>query len=87
MNYEWMQALGYIFSLVPILKKIYNNNKDELANALQRHMSEIGFIPFIRKITNKQYPEPPCSSVPMCSDKYQYFIRFASERDFSNAWP
>jgi mannose/fructose/N-acetylgalactosamine-specific phosphotransferase system component IID len=28
MNYERMQALGYDYSIMPALKKIYNGNKE-----------------------------------------------------------
>lgn len=38
MNYERMQALGYDYSIMPALKKIYNGNKEQLSESLSRNM-------------------------------------------------
>lgn len=37
-NYERMEALGFDYSMMPVLKKIYKDDKDKLAEALSRHM-------------------------------------------------
>ncbi|WP_141742550.1 PTS system mannose/fructose/sorbose family transporter subunit IID, partial [Enterococcus sp. HMSC05C03] len=39
MNYERMQGLGFAYSLMPALKKIYKEDKSGLAQALERHMA------------------------------------------------
>lgn len=38
-NYERMQALGFLFSMKPVLKKVYKNrSKEEKAEAIKRHL-------------------------------------------------
>jgi mannose/fructose/N-acetylgalactosamine-specific phosphotransferase system component IID len=49
-NYERMQALGYLWSMLPILKKVYTN-KDDLILAMKRHLQFYN--------TNPQIGSPP----------------------------
>ena len=37
-NFERMEALGFDYSMMPVLKKIYGDDKQRLAEALRRHM-------------------------------------------------
>ena len=43
-NYERMQNVGFCYSLLPILKKLYPN-KDDMAAALKRHLSFFNTTP------------------------------------------
>lgn len=38
-NYERMQALGFLFSIAPVLKKIYKDDDEGLKAACHRHMA------------------------------------------------
>ncbi|WAH36031.1 PTS system mannose/fructose/sorbose family transporter subunit IID [Alicyclobacillus dauci] len=49
-NYERMQALGYMWSMIPIIKKVYPT-KEEQIHAMQRHLSFYN--------TNPQIGSPP----------------------------
>lgn len=49
-NYERMQALGYLYSMLPILKKVYTQ-KDEFITAMKRHLQFYN--------TNPQVGSPP----------------------------
>lgn len=37
-NYETMQGLGYAYSMLPILRKVYADDPDGLQNAVENHM-------------------------------------------------
>lgn len=45
-NYERMQNLGWAYSLVPALKKLYTNKEDQAA-ALKRHMEFFNTHPYV----------------------------------------
>ena len=45
-NYEKMMAGGFVFAMIPALKKIYPN-KDDLAKALKRHLEIFNTTPQI----------------------------------------
>ncbi|WP_436664258.1 PTS system mannose/fructose/sorbose family transporter subunit IID [Alicyclobacillus acidoterrestris] len=49
-NYERMQALGYMWSMLPIIKKVYPN-KDQMIGAMKRHLTFYN--------TNPQIGSPP----------------------------
>lgn len=49
-NYERMQGLGYCFSMIPVIKKVYHT-KEERAAALKRHLAFYN--------TNPQIGSPP----------------------------
>lgn len=38
-NYERMMGLGFCHSMIPILKKLYPNNKEKLAEGMTRHLT------------------------------------------------
>ena len=44
-NYERMQALGYCFSVVPAINRLYDNPQDRIS-ALQRHLEFFNTHPF-----------------------------------------
>lgn len=44
-NYERMQALGYCFAMVPIIKRLYTG--DERKQALKRHLEFFNTQPFV----------------------------------------
>lgn len=46
-NYERQMNLGYAFSLVPVLKKIYSNSKEKLAEAYKRHLAFYNVTPWL----------------------------------------
>ncbi|MGL4676820.1 MAG: PTS system mannose/fructose/sorbose family transporter subunit IID [Brevinema sp.] len=46
-NYERMQACGWVFSLIPGLKKIFKDDPDGLKDALKRHMEFFNTHPFL----------------------------------------
>lgn len=45
-NYERMANMGYAYSMIPVLKKLYTNKKD-LGAALKRHLEFINITPHI----------------------------------------
>ncbi|MCP9334417.1 PTS system mannose/fructose/sorbose family transporter subunit IID [Lentilactobacillus hilgardii] len=55
MNYERMEALGFLFSITPILKKIYKDDVIKLKEAMHRHLAAFNMTvapsPFIMGIT------------------------------------
>jgi PTS system galactosamine-specific IID component len=44
-NYERMQAGGWLYSMLPFLKKIYKNDKEGLSNAMKDNMEFINTSP------------------------------------------
>lgn len=55
MNYERMEALGYLYALNPILQRIYANDIEGLKKAMHRHMVAFNMTvapsPFVMGIT------------------------------------
>lgn len=55
MNYERMEALGFLYAIFPILKKIYKDDIQGLKNACHRHMVAFNMTvapsPFVMGIT------------------------------------
>ena len=45
-NYERMQNLGWAYSLIPAIKKLYTNKEDQAA-ALERHMEFFNTHPYV----------------------------------------
>lgn len=45
-NYERMQALGYCFSIVPVINRLYDNKEDKIG-ALKRHLEFFNTHPFV----------------------------------------
>lgn len=54
-NYERMQGLGYLFAIMPELKKIYKDDKEGLKKAYHRHMEAFNMTiapaPFVMGIS------------------------------------
>ena len=46
-NFERMQSMGFCCSMMPILKRIYGDNKEELKAALKRHLEFFNTQPFV----------------------------------------
>lgn len=45
-NYERQQSIGFVFSLIPILRKLYKTEKEKAA-ALKRHLEFFNTTPFV----------------------------------------
>ena len=45
-NYERMQNLGWAYSLIPAIKKLYTNKEDQAA-ALKRHLKFFNTHPYV----------------------------------------
>lgn len=37
-NFERMQALGFCYSMVPVIRRLYPENNDERKQAIKRHL-------------------------------------------------
>ena len=46
-NYERMQALGFLFSMVPTIKALYPENNDDRKQAIARHLEFFNTQPFV----------------------------------------
>ena len=46
-NYERFQAIGYLFSLAKVLKKLHGDNKERLTRAMQRHLEMFNTMPYL----------------------------------------
>lgn len=46
-NYERQLNLGWAFSLMPVLRKLYGDDKEKMSEALQRHLEFNNITPFI----------------------------------------
>lgn len=46
-NFEKMQNLGFIYSIMPALRKIYSNKSDELKSAVKRHLLFFNTHPYL----------------------------------------
>lgn len=46
-NFERMQALGYCYTILPILKKLYKNNPEGLKNAVKRNLEFFNTQPYM----------------------------------------
>ena len=46
-NFERMQAIGFCVSMIPILKRVYADNTEELKAALRRHLEFFNTQPFV----------------------------------------
>ena len=38
-NYERMEALGFLYAIAPVLKKIYKDDEQALKESMHRHMA------------------------------------------------
>ncbi len=46
-NFERMQSMGFCVSMMPILKRVYGDSKEELRAALKRHLEFFNTQPFV----------------------------------------
>ncbi len=46
-NFERMQSMGFCVSMMPILKRVYGDDKEELKAALKRHLEFFNTQPFV----------------------------------------
>lgn len=46
-NYERQQNLMYCYAMIPILKRLYGDDKEQMAQALQRHLESMSCTPHI----------------------------------------
>lgn len=46
-NYERMAATGFVYSLIPIIDKVYQNDLEKKKEALSRHLELMNITPFI----------------------------------------
>ena len=46
-NFERMQSMGFCVSMMPILKRVYGDNKEELKASLKRHLEFFNTQPFV----------------------------------------
>lgn len=46
-NYERMMNAGYCYSMIPALKEIYKDDKEELSKAMERHLEFYNTTPFV----------------------------------------
>jgi len=46
-NFERMQSMGFCVSMMPILKRVYGDSKEEMRAALKRHLEFFNTQPFV----------------------------------------
>ncbi|WP_273401163.1 PTS system mannose/fructose/sorbose family transporter subunit IID [Traorella massiliensis] len=46
-NYERQLSVGWVYSLAPVLRKLYGNDKEKMSEALKRHLVFNNITPFI----------------------------------------
>lgn len=46
-NFERMQALGFCFSMVPAIRRLYPENSEERKQAIKRHLEFFNTQPFV----------------------------------------
>ncbi len=46
-NFERMQALGFCFSMVPVIRRLYPENSEERKHAIKRHLEFFNTQPFV----------------------------------------
>lgn len=46
-NFERMQALGFCFSMVPVIRRLYPEDSDERKQAIKRHLEFFNTQPFV----------------------------------------
>lgn len=46
-NYERQMNLGFAYAMIPVLKKLYGDNKEKMSKALKRHLGFFNTTPFI----------------------------------------
>lgn len=46
-NFERMQALGFCFSMVPVIRRLYPENNDDRKQAIKRHLEFFNTHPYV----------------------------------------
>ena len=46
-NYERQQNLMYCYSMIPVLKRLYGNDEEKMADALCRHLEFMSCMPHL----------------------------------------
>ncbi|UDG79922.1 PTS mannose transporter subunit IID [Candidatus Steffania adelgidicola] len=46
-NFERMQALGFCFSMIPVIRRLYPENNDERKEAIKRHLEFFNTHPYV----------------------------------------
>ncbi|VTP63781.1 PTS system mannose-specific EIID component [Serratia rubidaea] len=46
-NFERMQALGFCFSMVPAIRRLYPENNDQRKQAIKRHLEFFNTHPYV----------------------------------------
>lgn len=75
-NYERQQHLMYCYAMIPVLKRLYGDNKEEMTKALNRHLEFMACTPHIvtllmgitaameeRNATDKDFDETSISAI------------------------
>lgn len=52
MSFEWLESFGFAVSMIPVIKKLYGNNKTEEIKALKRHSVFYNTEPQIGSMVN-----------------------------------
>lgn len=52
MSFEWLEAIGFAASMVPVIKKLYGGNKEEEIKALKRHSTFYNTEPQLGTVIN-----------------------------------
>ncbi|WP_102401429.1 PTS system mannose/fructose/sorbose family transporter subunit IID [Haloimpatiens massiliensis] len=52
MSFEWLESFGFAVSMIPVIKKLYGDNKEEEKKALKRHSSFYNTEPQLGSVIN-----------------------------------
>lgn len=52
MSFEWLESFGFAVSMIPVIKKLYPNDKQEQIKALKRHSAFYNTEPQIGAVVN-----------------------------------
>lgn len=52
MSFEWLEAMGFAVSMIPVIKKLYGGNKEEEIKALKRHSTFYNTEPQVGAVIN-----------------------------------
>lgn len=52
MSFEWLESFGFAVSMIPVIKKLYGDNKEEEKKALKRHSAFYNTEPQLGAVIN-----------------------------------
>ncbi|MFD3155966.1 PTS system mannose/fructose/sorbose family transporter subunit IID [Haloimpatiens sp. FM7330] len=52
MSFEWLESFGFAVSMIPVIKKLYGDNKEEELKALKRHSAFYNTEPQLGSVIN-----------------------------------